>query len=353
MELKTVNETEVHRQHVRLKIPIGIEIDGVRHVVDDWSIGGFGMEAERFAHKVGERFPTRLIFPFEDYEVTIETECETIYNEPEPRRVGCRFVSLSQGQLDLFRHIVDTYLSGELIDAGRLLKLVSNGYGTRVARENFKSQLNADPESNWQRVLRGGTIGLVATASLGLLGLLYLGLEQRFFGNQLHTAVIEAPLFKIRAPISGLVAPVENRPLIRAGMDIATIRGADGQNVPIASPCECVILDWLVGTGQIARFGEVIAILAAGDQPLMVRAGMDTDRAGQLREGDLAEIHFPGRQEVMRGQIEKIDYKPTLSAVREDNLTALGSTPMVQIYIRPDRPFDFDDFGTLVEIEFL
>ena len=54
MQPQVVHESEVHRQHVRLKIPIGIEIDGSRYDVDDWSMGGFGIESED-QHKTAGR----------------------------------------------------------------------------------------------------------------------------------------------------------------------------------------------------------------------------------------------------------------------------------------------------------
>ena len=45
MRPQIVHDTEVHRQHVRLKIPIQVEIDGIRHQVDDWSVGGLASRA--------------------------------------------------------------------------------------------------------------------------------------------------------------------------------------------------------------------------------------------------------------------------------------------------------------------
>ena len=62
MQPQIVHESEVHRQHVRLKIPIQAEIDGIRYQVDDWSIGGFGVESVMTSRQPGERFPVRLIF---------------------------------------------------------------------------------------------------------------------------------------------------------------------------------------------------------------------------------------------------------------------------------------------------
>ena len=47
MKPQVVHEAEIHRQHVRLRIPIAVEIDGTRYSVDDWSMGGFGVAINR------------------------------------------------------------------------------------------------------------------------------------------------------------------------------------------------------------------------------------------------------------------------------------------------------------------
>ena len=65
MKPQIVHEAEVHRQHVRLRIPIAVEIDGTRYSVDDWSMGGFGVASPITSRRDGERFTSRLIFPFD------------------------------------------------------------------------------------------------------------------------------------------------------------------------------------------------------------------------------------------------------------------------------------------------
>ncbi|MEZ5903859.1 MAG: PilZ domain-containing protein [Geminicoccaceae bacterium] len=111
MQPQVVHEAEVHRQHVRLKIPINVEIDGSSFTVDDWSMGGFGIFSEMTSRQPGERFPVRLIFPFEDFEVSLRLDCQMVYILEEGTRFGCRFLGLSKGQLALFRYLVDAYLS--------------------------------------------------------------------------------------------------------------------------------------------------------------------------------------------------------------------------------------------------
>ena len=135
MQLQIVHEAEVHRQHVRLKIPIVVEIDGTRFNVDDWSMGGFGIETEMSSRQPGERFPVRMIFPFEDFEVSLRLDCQMVYILEDNSRFGCRFLGLSQGQLALFRYLVDAYLSGEIVSGGDILAIAGRD-NTAEARIN-------------------------------------------------------------------------------------------------------------------------------------------------------------------------------------------------------------------------
>ena len=63
MKPQIVHEAEIHRQHVRLRIPIAVEIDGTRYRVDDWSMGGFGVAGPITSRQPGERFPARADLP--------------------------------------------------------------------------------------------------------------------------------------------------------------------------------------------------------------------------------------------------------------------------------------------------
>ena len=53
---------------------IQVEIDGIRHQVDDWSVGGFASESVLTSRKPDERFWVRLIFLFEEFELTMRRE---------------------------------------------------------------------------------------------------------------------------------------------------------------------------------------------------------------------------------------------------------------------------------------
>ena len=123
MQPQIVHESEVHRQHVRLKIPIQAEVDGIRYQVDDWSIGGFGVESVMTSRQPGERFPVKLIFMFEEFDMTMRFDARMVYADQDHGRFGCAFLGVSQQQMEVFRYLVDAYLSGEVVSAGDILQV--------------------------------------------------------------------------------------------------------------------------------------------------------------------------------------------------------------------------------------
>ena len=133
MRPQIVHETEVHRQHVRLKIPIQVEIDGIRHQVDDWSLGGLAVESVLTSRKPDEHFWVRLIFPFEEFELTMRREARMVYVDQGHGRFGCAFLGVSERHAEVLRYLVDAYLAGELVSAGDLLQARARG-NTRAGR---------------------------------------------------------------------------------------------------------------------------------------------------------------------------------------------------------------------------
>jgi mannuronan synthase len=351
MHAQIVHEAEIHRQHVRLRIPIVVEIDGTRYGIDDWSMGGFGVASPITSRQPGERFPARLIFPFEDFELTLRLDCQMIYALPDLPRFGGKFLALSQGQLSLFRYLVDAYLSGELVSGGDVLAVVSRD-NTGEARVQKLFEAMSQEEALGRRVRRWLGVTLLTLATLGLIGIVGAGLYQRYLVVATDQAVIEAPVFPLKAAAAGTVEPgVEG--LLRRGDVVARLRGGSGAVVPLASPCECVLDEWLIPPGQVAEPGEVVATLVAADRPLTVRAMVPLAQARRLAIGQTARIEVPGRPEPYRGQIERIDYKLPNDRPGAMPRLADGDRLRVPVTIRPDRPFEFDDRGYPVSVRFL
>jgi hypothetical protein len=352
MQPQIVHEAEVHRQHVRLKIPIGVEIDGTRYVADDWSMGGFGVASPISSRQPGERFPIRLVFPFEDFELSLRLDCQMIYVEPDLPRFGCRFLALSSGQIGLFRYVIDAYLSGEIVTGGDLLSLAGrdNTAEARVTAQVFSPFMEEEAAGRRWRRLAG--YALFIAAGIALAVFVIAGLQQRFLTVATDIAVIEAPIFRVRAPVSGAVTAVaEPNAILKQGDLVARIGSNGGTGVGLPSPCQCSLHDWTVEPGQFAQQGEPVATLVAVDRPLLVRAQVPWDQAQGLTVGQVAEIEVPGRPESYSGQIDGINFKVGLGMDAQDPLLPTDRRNAT-VLVRPDTPFDFTDLGSLVSVRF-
>ncbi len=351
MKPQLVHEAEIHRQYVRLRIPIVLEIDGTQYMVDDWSVGGFGVAGPLDSRQPGERFAVRLIFPFEDFELSLRLDAQMVYVLPELPRFGGKFLSLSQGQLSLFRFIVDAYLSGELVSGGDILSVVGRDNVGEARVQNLFHALNE--REGWGRRLRRYVgMGLLALVGAGLTALIVAGIYQRYLVVTTDQAVIEAPLYRVTAASTGTVE-VGVDGLLKRGDAVARLRAADNSVVPLVSPCACVLDEWLVPPGKVAHPGEIVATLVAADQPLTVRAQVPLDSARRLQVGGTVEITVPGKPEPYRGQIERINFKLRGGQAGEAPRLADVGRQGVTVVIRPDRPFDFDDLGFAVRVTFL
>ena len=351
MQPQVVHETEVHRQHIRLKIPISVEIDGTAFTVDDWSMGGFGIMSEMTSRQPGERFPVKLLFPFEDFDVTLRLDCQMVYILEDNTRFGCRFLGLSQGQLALFRYLVDAYLSGEIVSGGDILAIAGRDNTATVRERSAGFNPYAEEETTGRRVRRIVGYAALALAGIGLIALVGFGFQERFVTVRAESAVIHTPMYRLRAPAPGIMSPLNMPNLLAPGTPVARIETSDGRFLRIESPCDCVHFEWLVAPGQFAEQGEEIALLVAADQPLLVRAQVDFEQATRLSPGDLAVIDVPGRSGQMRGQVERVDFSPSLRRI--DGPVGLEPTRRsALVVIRPDQPFEFEDLGSMVAVRF-
>ncbi|GBD42745.1 Mannuronan synthase [bacterium HR40] len=346
MHTQIAHETEIHRQHIRLRIPITVEIDGTSYVADDWSLGGFGVANGIAGRQPGDRFPVRMFFPFEDFEIVLHADCQLVYVTPDHSRFGCRFLGLTAGQAELFRYLIEAYLSGEIVSAGDVLVAANRRTGAQLRR---LAAVDEEEPGLGGRLRRWFGHGLLVAAALGLVALVVLGVRERYFVVRTSDAVVWVPMVELRAPFAGRVEALPRKPVFAAGDPVARVVAADGSEATLVSPCECALLQWITVPGTYAQPAEAVVTLAAADQPLLIRAQLPVDRARRLAIGQRAEIWLPGSPEPLLAQVEKLDFKPDLAGLVRNGPDA-GESRKAQIYLRPDRPLAFDLLGSLVEV---
>ncbi len=338
-----VHEAEIHRQHVRLKIPIRAEIDGAWYQVDDWSMGGLGVEAEPPRLREGEIFPIVLSLPFEDFELTLRLEAEMVYSLPERPRFGCRFTGMTKGQISLFRQMVDRYLTGEIASPGDVL--------VALGRESFQPPRMSGEEAAGGRARRAAGWLLAGLAGLALLSLLGWGAYERFYRIHITDARIEAPVYRVEAPVAGRLERLPVGQVVEAGTPIARVVGAaDLAAYELRSPCLCTLGAWKVADGAGVAAGATAALLISADEPLKVAAMLPVDQAAALATGTPVRIRLPGEATDRSGQIERIEL-----AVPLDELAGMRRAPpgprLVPVVVRPDEPLPFDMLGVPVSVD--
>jgi mannuronan synthase len=352
MQPQIVHESEVHRQHIRLKIPIQVEVDGVRYQVDDWSVGGFGVESVMTSRQPGERFSIRLIFPFEEFEMTMRLDARMIYVDQDHGRFGCAFTGMTKEHGEIFRYLVDAYLSGEVVSAGDILQVRARD-NTAVGRLQPVYEPFPQEEAWAVKLRRYGAFAAFGLAGLALLGVIFVGLKERFFTIAADSATVEAPVVEIRAPVAGrFISALEPGERVPEGSLLGTVQSLDGAIVTLESPCDCLVLEQVALNGQHYQIGDDLVVLIGAEQPLIVRAQLPLEQAERLEVGDRAEIRFPGRAEPLYGQVERVNFRPSLASLREATEEPI-SRRLAQVVVRPDRPFEFQDFGVLVSVRFL
>ena len=349
MRPQIVHETEVHRQHVRLKIPIQVEIDGIRYQVDDWSVGGLAVESVLTSRKPDERFWVRLIFPFEEFELTMRREARMVYVDQGHGRFGCAFLGLSERHAEVLRYLVDAYLAGELVSAGDLLQARARGNAAPARIQAAydaccrRGAVAGQPALSRLRVVRARRAGPARRDRFRGLGALF---RHRCADRNHRGARGRGPRpdrWPVRLGLGARRAGPRRR-LARQGP------GFDGATLTLESPCDCRVLDQLGLSGLYYQVGDPLIALIPAQEPLMVRAQLALEQAERLGVGDRAEIHVPGRGEPVLGQIAQIDFTPALQALRS---RAEPTSPrLAEVLVRPDLPFDFQDFGGLVSIRF-
>jgi mannuronan synthase len=353
MQPQIVHEAEVHRQHVRLKIPIQVEIDGVRYQVDDWSMGGFGVESVMTSRQPGEKFSARLFFPFEDFDMSMRFDARMVYSDQEHGRFGCTFLTISHDQSALFRYLIDAYLAGEVVSAGDILQ-VRGRENTALARYQPLDDLFPREESWSSAVKRYGVYTGFGVAGVALLAFVLFGIKERYFTIQVTNAYVDAPVVQVRAPIAGrLISALQPGEPLVVGSLLGTIYGADGASVSLESPCDCEVLQRVGVNGQQYQVGDPLASLIQTDQPLMIRVQLPLEDVERLQVGDRAEIHFPGQSELLYGQIERINLKPQLEVLDGEAGDLPLSRRLAQVMIRPDQPLETQDYGSLASVRFL
>ncbi len=290
-----VHEAEVQRQHVRLKLPLNVQVGSRQYAVGDWSNAGFAIVGFSLDLGIGKTAKGQLLFPAEGFTLALDIEFEIRNISREEGRVGCRFINLSGHQLATLQYLVSAYMTGELVQVGDIIDV--------AARNNFTTARKVPSQTegmSWrQRAIhaqkRALGFSLLALLSVALIAYIGASIFERVFIVTAESAVAKSDTIVIEAPRAGLlfVNASARAEQVRSGEPLFAIKTDLGKTITIDSPCDCLLEGDRLAGQRWVRAGEKIMNLIPQSQPLRVEAVVSYQEALRLQPGQMAFIAAP------------------------------------------------------------
>ncbi len=337
------HEAEVQRQHPRYRLPMKCLHAGTQVPVIDLSVGGIGVRSGGFHAVPGHVVDLTLIFPFNGYELTLPVQADVRYVNEEHGRVGMRFVNVTPRQHNLLRFVLDAYLSGEVVEAGDVLDVVSrrNEGKTREVPQRPKPQGLKENAFHYGRTFAG--YGAIAVATLLLVGFVAAGIFQKLYIIPAQSALITADLVTVPAPSSGQLTFVASGEEVQAGEPLLTIQGPQGSNsIVIDSPCDCIVQARYNRATNFVREGAPVLVLRERTSAPYITASIPQSEVLRFYRGAKAVIEYADGTTVRDAPIERL---PSLS-----NDSASNGRFLVKL--APGRELENSAIGQPVSVVF-
>ncbi|WP_160310431.1 PilZ domain-containing protein [Microvirga vignae] len=287
------HEAEVQRQHPRYRLPVRCLHGGMPVSVIDLSVGGMGVRIGVVDARPSDIVELVLIFPFNGYELTLPVRAEVRYVNQDQGRVGMRFVDVSPRQHNLLRFILDAYLSGEVVEAGDVLDVVSrrNEGKTREVPQRPEPQGLVANMAYHGRSIAG--YGAIVSITLLLLGFIGTGVFQKMYMIPAQSALITADLVTVPAPSSGQLTFVAAGNEVQAGEPLLTIQGPQGSSsIVIDSPCDCAIQARYNRPSSFVREGAPILVLREKTSTPYITASIPQSDVLRFYRGARAVVEY-------------------------------------------------------------
>lgn len=340
-----VHEAQEQRQHARYKLPLKVRFNGVVYDAADWSVGGVGVDGIDLDLGAGTVHPLALSFGFDGFSLTMRVEGEIRYVDRQKHRVGFRFVDLTDRQLNLVHFVIDSYLSGEMVDGGELIEITK--------RDNMVSPRGAKAAAPAAETLRQKVGRLASRATsyaviVGIMGgiLAFVGsnVYDRLYVVRPTMATITGDLMVLAPQAAGQVSKVVRSGEIAVGAPAFELTGADGTVTPVTSPCDCRVLSAAVQEGAVVRPGQTVVTLVAANTQPVIAAAVDYDELDRLAAGAVARIQYLDGVET---EVADVRFQPALLGTGG---TDSGDRAIIEL--DPGRAIDASAIGQPVNVWF-
>ncbi len=174
-----VHEAEVQRQHMRVQLPIKIELNSNIYEVADWSHQGIAIYVKPLiSHNIelkqGTILNLKLHYDFNGFSLVMPIKCEVRHLSSDGSKAGCRFNDLDERSASLLQYLVSAYVAGDMVHVGDVLDVVS--------RKNFTTARKL-PASTVTKKTARKMVNFVAFALIGiaLAAYCFMGIYERIY----------------------------------------------------------------------------------------------------------------------------------------------------------------------------
>jgi alginate biosynthesis protein Alg44 len=324
-----VHEAEAQRQHARLKLPakvrfLNAEGKATELPLLDLSAGGFSLEAKKGVLVEGKHYNGKLLFEVDGigFSMMINFQVRSLGEN----RVGCEFHNLRPREVSALRHILSGFMSGELINVGDLLNTLQ--------RENFTKARSRTSEGGgglFSRIKAMGISLLVFLIGVAACSYVLYQLYDIYFITHADSAQVSTLGQPVSMPREGtLQSLVEVGAVVSKGAPIATysasmldaLKGVlpesemTTENLErlfsksvqgtLTSPCDCKVVEQLVGDGQLASKGTAVFTLAPVDSVASVEARFPYRAFDELQPGTEVTFLVGGEHSPRSGTISSM-----------------------------------------------
>ena len=356
MVAQVTHEAENSRQHARFKLPVKLILGPKAHSLIDWSVSGLTVKLSK-EESESKTIVGRLAFRFDLISTSIPIELEEIHrNESQGTiTIGYRYINLRRSQISILHHVINAYLSGEIVDTGSVIQIVKKDAFTAQGKDKKLTESLGIQNKFFFRFRQiVGALALLI-ALLGLLSFITYSIYNRLFIVNSVAASVNAPVVVVRSPRGSYfdkVPSINRDSKLKKDDLLATLRLVNGGVANIVSPCDCKIISSHVPYKQFVTEGEpLFTLLPVKDGDLFIEAKFDYKDVNKLAINQIATIQFVNGEQ-MKGSVSNILSSESLEFKHSAPLKSISSTPVnyAKIVITPETKLNIELLGTVATV---
>lgn len=299
-----VHETERQRQFIRIVLPSTILIDKQEYRLLDLSIGGFKIAHDKMTDALFEAGEQEVVlnFNFNQFSFKIDAYARPVYKKN--KEIGYKFTQIERQQLSLLRHVVKSYLSGQIMGVNDIISIVARtDYSEPTRRRNVQEA----PDLK-QKISRA--IPLILVTIIGIIMLFFIAgniyENQRFIKS--YSGIVDGDVFTLRADKDGVFESLlsDEATSVKKDQDIGRFKASGRREVTLKSPCDCLIVQQSARNGEFKVMGEALYKLFPQNNTPYISTTIKSDQVERLKMANKVRARIHGEKNFRSGKLIQI-----------------------------------------------